>query len=102
MFEPITDPAVFKTAHQHPELGTMTPDVTQVNVLDDYCIEAKFANGEARFFDMRPLLDYPAFVSLKDINLFKRAHVSYGTVGWDDEIDLSPDTLYLCGVPLTH
>jgi hypothetical protein len=81
---------------------TMTPDVTQVNVLDDYCIEAQFANGEARFFDMRPLLDYPAFSPLKDINFFNRAHVAYGTVVWDDEIDISPDTLYLRGVPLAH
>jgi hypothetical protein len=26
-------------------------------------------------------------------------HVAHGTVAWTDEIDLSPDTLYLRGLP---
>jgi hypothetical protein len=29
-----------------------------------------------------------------------KAHIAYGTVVWNDEIDLSPDTLYLRGRPL--
>ena len=29
--------------------------------------------------------------------LFMRAHVAHGTVVWTEEIDLSPDTLYLRG-----
>jgi hypothetical protein len=29
-----------------------------------------------------------------------KAHVSSGAVTWNDEIDLSPDTLYLRGKPL--
>jgi hypothetical protein len=32
--------------------------------------------------------------------LFMRAHVVGGVVTWNDEIDLSPDTLYLRGRPL--
>jgi hypothetical protein len=30
-----------------------------------------------------------------------RAHVEHGVVVWNDEIDLSPDTLYLRGLPGT-
>ena len=78
----------------------MTPDVTHVKVLEGYCIEARFADGEVRRFDMRSYLDYPAFSPLKDSNLFKRAHVECGVVSWNDEIDLSPDTLYLRGEPV--
>ena len=75
----------------------MTPDVVAVKVLAGYVIEAEFADGEVRRFDMGPYLNYPAFAGLQKDELFKRAHVFNGTVTWSDEIDLSPDTLYLRG-----
>jgi hypothetical protein len=78
----------------------MTPDVIQVKPLSDYCLEAVFENGESRWFDMKPLLSFPAFSALTEQNLFMKAHIAYGTVVWNDEIDLSPDTLYLRGRPL--
>ncbi len=78
----------------------MTPDVVLVKSLQDYCLQAEFSTGERRWFDMKPYLGYPAFASLTDEGLFMRAHVAYGTVVWNDEIDLSPDTLYLRGSPL--
>jgi Protein of unknown function (DUF2442) len=77
----------------------MTPDVIEVKPLPDYCLEAMFENGERRWFDMTPLLSYPAFSALTEQNLFMKAYVAYGTVVWSDEIDLSPDTLYLRGRP---
>jgi hypothetical protein len=75
----------------------MTPDVVQVKAQPDYFLEAVFADGERRRFDMKPYLSYPAFSELKEANCFMKAHVAYGTVVWNDEVDLSPDTLYLCG-----
>ena len=75
----------------------MTPDVIQVKATPDFFIEAEFETGELLRFDMRPYLDYPAFSPLKDPDLFMRAHVEHGVVVWNDEIDLSPDTLYLRG-----
>jgi hypothetical protein len=42
----------------------MTPDVVQVKPLSDYCLEAVFENGERRWFDMKPLLSFPAFSAL--------------------------------------
>lgn len=75
----------------------MTPDVVQVKAHPDYFLEAVFANGECRRFDMKPYLAYPAWSKLAEANCFLKAHVAYGTVVWDDEIDLSPDTLYLRG-----
>ena len=80
----------------------MTPDVISVRPLSDYRLEADFANGEKRVFDMRPYLVYPAFAALAEGSLFMKAHVALGTVAWTDEIDISPDTLYLRGQPLTH
>lgn len=75
----------------------MTPDVITVKTLPDYILLAQFATGEWRRFDMRGLLQYPAFAPLQDPALFQRAHVQHGTVAWTEEIDLSPDTLYLRG-----
>ena len=75
----------------------MTPDVVSVKALANFIIEARFIDGEIRRFDMSPYLDFPAFSDLKEDGLFMRAHVSNGVVTWNDEIDLSPDTLYLRG-----
>ena len=78
----------------------MTPDVVRVKPLPDYRLEADFIYGEKRLFDMRPYLAYPAFAPLAKGALFMKAHVVLGTVAWTDEIDISPDTLYLRGRPL--
>ena len=78
----------------------MTPDVVQVKALRDFSLEAVFANGERRRFDMKPYLSYPAFSPLAEANCFLTAHIANGTVVWTDEIDLSPDTLYVRGIPL--
>ncbi len=75
----------------------MTPDVIKVFATPDYFIQAEFETGEVRCFDMRPYLDFPAFAPLREPGLSIRAHVAHGTVVWTEEIDLSPDTLYLRG-----
>ncbi|TVQ93587.1 MAG: DUF2442 domain-containing protein [Chromatiaceae bacterium] len=75
----------------------MTPDVVTVKVLSDFQLQAIFADGAVRRFDMKPYLQYPAFAALRDEALFQRAAVRHGTVAWSDDIDLSPDTLYLKG-----
>jgi hypothetical protein len=59
----------------------------------------EFKNGEARRFSMLPYLDYPAYCPLKDTSLFMKAHVENGTVTWTEDIDVSPDTLYIEGFP---
>lgn len=79
----------------------MTPDVILVQPLADYTLMAQFATGEWRRFDMHSYLQYPAFAPLRDTALFQRARVENGTVVWTEEIDLSPDTLYLRGQPVT-
>lgn len=78
----------------------MTPDVVRVRPLPDYRLQVEFASGEQRLIDMRPYLAYPAFAALTDGALFMKAHVALGTVAWTDEIDISPDTLYLRGLAL--
>ena len=75
----------------------MTPDVTQAQVIQNYELLITFANGEQRCFSMLPYLKYPAYQCLSNPGTFAKAHVSNGTVAWNEEIDISPDTLYISG-----
>ncbi len=75
----------------------MTPDIIRVTVISEYRIEAEFATGEVRYFDMRPFLKYPSYAALIDPKLFGTARADNGVVVWTDEIDLSADTVYLRG-----
>ena len=66
-----------------------------VKANDDYHLELEFDNGETGIFSMLPYLHYPVYQPLKKISLFRKARVTMGFVSWSDEIDMSPDTLYL-------
>jgi hypothetical protein len=73
----------------------MNPRVKCVKVLKDYILELEFTNGEKGHFSMKPYLDYPVFEPLKDYSLFEKARATMGFVSWNEDIDMSPDTLYL-------
>ena len=73
----------------------MNPRVSSVKVLKDYLLELEFNNGEIGHFSMKPYLEYPVFKPLKDYSLFSQAKVIFGFVSWSEDIDMSPDNLYL-------
>lgn len=75
------------------------PRVVSVHTLPDFRIGVAFDNGERREFDVKPLLDYPAFAPLRNETFFHLARVQFGTVCWPGDIDLCPDTLYAQSVP---
>ncbi len=73
----------------------MNPRANSVEVLDGFRIKVGFRNGEIRIFDVTPLLQYPVYQPLKDSSYFARVFVSQGIVQWPNEVDISPDTLYM-------
>ena len=73
----------------------MNPEVKKVTVLDNYILEIEFDNGQKGQFSMLPYLDYPIYAPLKDYSVFKDAKVTMGFISWNDDIDMSPDTLYI-------
>jgi len=77
----------------------MTPDVTQVKTQANFELLVTFADGVCKEFSMLPYLQYPAFSQLSEPGKFAFAHVANGTVQWTEDIDISPDTLYLAGRP---
>jgi hypothetical protein len=74
--------------------------VITVKANDDYSLDLKFNDESIKRFDVKPYLEYGVFKELKDINYFKRVGIAFGTVQWPNEQDISPETLYLEGIPI--
>lgn len=73
----------------------MLLDVTKVIPKDNYILHLTFENEEQKEFDCKPLLDWKVYEPLRDIEFFKKAQVKYGTVVWNENIDIAPESLYL-------
>jgi Protein of unknown function (DUF2442) len=69
--------------------------VVEVRANDDYSLDLRFNDGSLRRFDVKPYLEYGIFKELKDKDYFKRAKISFGTVQWPNEQDISSETLYI-------
>jgi hypothetical protein len=73
-------------------------DVVSVQPCKDNTLILVFENNEKRLFDMRPYLDEKPFTKLKNLPLFMKAKVAYGTVAWPGNIDIAPETLWNCSI----
>lgn len=80
----------------------IAPDAVRVEVRDDHTLRVRFANGELRDFDARPLLARKCYDALKNEALFATARVEYGVVTWADGSDLDPEWLYEDSVPVAE
>jgi hypothetical protein len=68
--------------------------VTAVKPLENYTLLLTFTNGEQRYFDVKPYLNFGVFKALQAPSMFNTVRVYAGTITWDDEIDLDPEMLY--------
>lgn len=78
----------------------MLLDVIHVTVKPDFELLLEFENGEHRCFNMATYIDQKPWVRLKSSNTFVGAFVENGTVAWPGNIDIDPETLYDCSVPI--
>jgi len=78
----------------------MNPRVRNVQPEKDYTLHLWFTNGEEGILDMKPYLDRGIFRDLRDTAMFNSVRPFIGTVQWDNEADLCPDTVYLDSVKL--
>ena len=77
--------------------GEKTPiiKVSGIRPMDNHLLWIRFNTGEAKVFDLKPLLDTPAFAPLKDESLFRGVYIDYGVAVWmDGDIDIAPEYLY--------
>ena len=79
----------------------MCKSVTNVVPTDDYKLILSFDENEKRVFDVSEILDFGRFSELNDLGVFKRVHVSFDTVEWDNGLDLDPEYLYEKSTPST-
>lgn len=76
--------------------------VQDVKANEDYTLLLTFTGGVQRIYNARPLLEKDLYSSLKNITYFLRAKAEYGTVIWDDDVDIAPEHLYECSTPLAE
>jgi len=75
----------------------MLYDVVKADYLEGYKLKIQFENGYCGIVD---LSQYPqkggVFSKFSDLSFFKRFAVSesLGTIVWNEEIDIAPETLY--------
>ena len=50
--------------------------------------------------DVKPYLDYEVFQALKDEKVFQTVRPFVGTIQWENEADLCPDTVYLDSIKI--
>ncbi|MDO4524463.1 MAG: DUF2442 domain-containing protein [Bacteroidales bacterium] len=70
--------------------------ISDVEYLGEYTLLCTFSNGERRKVDLTPLLSYPAFEELKNLDKF----VQFGldqTIFWSNGADIAPEYLYEIG-----
>ncbi|MCL2638419.1 MAG: DUF2442 domain-containing protein [Oscillospiraceae bacterium] len=72
----------------------LNPRVLDVLPTEDYKLFLTFNNGEKRVFDVKNILNLPAFKKLSNKEFFKAVKTEYGTIAWGNDIDYCPDTLY--------
>ncbi len=81
----------------------MFKKITAVYPLDNMQLLVWFVEGEAKTYDVAPLLkQIDAFKPLNDPQLFKSVKVDAGGYGisWTDDIDLAGNELYANGTPV--
>ena len=68
--------------------------IINVEVLPDYKLLLTFDDNIKKIKDMKPYLEKGVFKKLKDEKFFKNVKLTYGTISWDEEIDMCADSLY--------
>ena len=76
--------------------------VTSVEYVSGYKLRLGFEDGSVRVVDLSAELNGEIFEPLKDLRVFKTAHLNHDidTVVWSNGADMSPDFLYEMGEPV--
>jgi hypothetical protein len=74
--------------------------VKSVRADDNYKLYLMFNTGEKKVFDFSIFLNFGVFARLKDKECFKNAYVDGGAVAWNDDLDITGETLYYGGITI--
>ncbi len=72
------------------------PMITNVKILQDYCLELTFDDGVSGTVDLSDLVGKGVFAFWRDRQAFEQVRIgTCGELVWNERIDLCPDSLYL-------
>ncbi len=74
--------------------------VRKVQANSDYTLCITFADSKEGLYDAKPLLEKSIYSQLRSLPFFLGAKAECGTVVWNDDIDIAPEHLYECSVPI--
>jgi hypothetical protein len=70
--------------------------ITNVKILQDYCLELTFDDGISGTVDLSVLVGKGVFAFWRDPQAFEQVRIgSSGELVWNEQVDLCPDSLYL-------
>ena len=72
-----------------------------VKCLPDYQLPITFSNGEKKIYNAQNDVHQGVLTKLQNKSFFAQAKIARGSVVWDDEIDIAPETLYAESIAYT-
>ena len=68
--------------------------ITDAETCGGYNVRVRFDTGEIGVFNCEYLMADPYWSGLKNEALFKTARAEYGTIVWDGNIDVAPESVW--------
>ena len=72
-----------------------------VECLGDYKLLITFSNGEKKIYNAQNDIHQGVLTKLQNKSFFVQAKIARGSVVWDNEIDIAPETLYAESIAYT-
>ena len=72
-----------------------------VKCLPDYQLLITFSNGAKKIYNAQNDVHQGVLTKLQNKSFFAQAKIARGSVVWDDEIDIAPETLYAESIAYT-
>ena len=70
-------------------------------MLRDYKLLITFSNGEKKIYNAQDDIHQGVLTKLQNKTFFAQAKIARGSVVWNDEIDIAPETLYAESIAYT-
>ncbi len=67
--------------------------VVEARYVQDYAVWLRFNDGTCGEIDLSDELEGPVFEPLRDKDLFKRFHIAFHTIAWENGADFAPEFL---------
>ncbi len=68
--------------------------IKSVHYIEGYKLKLTFNDKKTVVVDLEKYLDKGIFLTLRDVNYFKKVFITGGTIAWPNEADFCPDVLY--------